>query len=207
MLASQRKRYLDKGIEVVGYLDIETMTDSFKADNGYIISWVLKQYNLKSRKSETFYMCLDKNTLKSHNKKNSTFYDADLLPELVRTMKECDLIVTHYGTWFDIPFIRTRCQIQKMDFIHHEDKVRFADTWKIARVLGSYKSNSLDNVARTLGVRLHKTKVDYAHWRRSVFGDRISLKYILKHNIIDVEVLEQVFKKIESTAPISARYY
>ena len=194
MQTIQKERYLGKGIEVIGFLDIETMTDSFKADNGYIITWVLKQYNIRTGKSQVYYMSLDKATLKAHNKKDDTFYDADLLPELVRTMKECDVIVTHYGTWFDIPFIRTRCQIQGIPFIEHKDKVRFADTWKMARIMGSYKSNSLDNVARTLGIKIHKTKVDYKHWRRSVFGEKRALEYILKHNLIDVEVTQKVWR-------------
>lgn len=207
MQAKQKQRYLEKKIKKIGFLDIETMTDSFKADNGYVISWVLKIHNLENNKKETWYMILDKKTLKAHNKKDSTFYDADLLPCLVEKMKECDMIVTHYGTWFDIPFIRTRCQMQKIPFIEHKDKIRFADTWRYARVMGSYRRNSLDNVSRTLGVPQHKTKVEYKHWRRSVFGDRESLAYILKHNEIDVEVTEKTFWKLEASAPIPARYY
>ena len=201
------KRYLDKDIENLGFLDIETQTDGFKAQSGYMISWVLEIYNIKSRSSKIYHMVINKEIIKRCNKKENLDYDKEIIPELIRSMKECDLIITHYGTWFDIPFIRTRCNILKIPFISHSDKIRFSDTWKIARVTGSYKSNSLDNIARTLKIKVKKTKVDYAHWKLSVFGRKKHFDYILKHNFIDVQVLKKVWFKLEGSAPISARYY
>lgn len=203
----KRLRYLEKNIRYVGILDIETQTDNFKAQSGYLVTWVLKVIDLKNQKSVIWEMSLNKEMLKKHNKKESLNYDSELLPCLVEKMKTCDLIVTHYGTWFDIPFIRTRCQMLNIPFIEHSDKIRFADTWKLARVMGSFKSNSLDNVARTLGIKIHKTKVDYTHWKLLVYGKRKHFDYILKHNEIDVEVTEKVWRKLEGSAPIPARYY
>lgn len=200
-------RYLEKSIVNIGFLDIETQGDNFKAQSGYIVSWVLKIYNLKTKKIKTWEMIIDKNTIKSCNKKENLNYDYKIIPELIRTMKECDLIVTHYGTWFDIPFIRTRSQKLKIPFIVHSDKIRFADTWKMARLMGSFRSNSLENVASTLGIKLKKTKVDYTHWKLSVFGKKKHFDYILKHNEIDVEILFKVWQILEGSAPIPARYY
>jgi uncharacterized protein YprB with RNaseH-like and TPR domain len=201
----KKERYLEKKIKKIGFLDIETKTDSFKASSGYMISWVLKIVDLESNEEIDYSMILDKAQNPVLNPKMD--YDKDLLPELVRTMKECDLIVTHYGTWFDIPFIRTRCQMLKIPFIKHADKIRFADTWKLARLAGSYKSNSLDFVSRTLGVTKHKTRVDYSEWAKAVWGDRKSLGYVLKHNVIDVEVTKAVWEKLEESTPVPARYY
>lgn len=201
------QRYLDKGIETIGFLDIETQGDNFKAQSGYIVSWVLEEYNIRTKKSKTWYNVIDKKDIKWHNKRESLNYDHSILENLIDVMKKCDVIVTHYGTWFDIPFIRTRCQILNIPFITHSDKIRFSDTWKIARTTGSFKSNSLDNVAGVLGIKLKKTKVDYLHWKLSAFGKKKHFDYILEHNFIDVKITKKVWLKIEHTAPISGRYY
>lgn len=204
----QKNRYLDKNVENIGFLDIETKTDSFKASSGYMMSWVLKKWNLVTNKKEIIEGWVDSEILTDKKRRKKLDMDKEILPPLVSAMKECDLIVTHYGTWFDIPFIRTRCEMMKIPFIEHSDKIRFADTWKLAKLQGSYKSNSLDFVAKTLGCPYVKTIVDYSEWELfNVFGERKSGKYILKHNEIDVDVTEWVWKKLEKYAPISARYY
>ena len=199
------KRYSEKKIKKIGFLDIESKTDSFKASSGYMISWVLKVVDLETKSEIDYSMILkgEQNPIKSPKMD----YDRDLLPELVRTMKECDLIVTHYGTWFDIPFIRTRCQMLKIPFIQHSDKIRFADTWKMARLAGSYKSNGLDFVSRALGVSKTKTRVDYSEWSKAVWGDRKALQYVMKHNIIDVDITKAVWEKLEGSTPVPSRYY
>lgn len=201
----QFQRYADKGIEVIGFLDIETKTDDFKAQNGYILTWVLKQYNIRTNKSITYEMALDKeqNILEDPTE----FYDEHLLTELVKTMKECDYLVLHYGCWFDIPFIRTRCQMFNLDFVYHEDKIRFADTWKMARMAGSFKGNGLDNVGKTLKSRDNKTHIDYVEWKKAYKGDKKAIAYILDHNEKDVKITEAIWRKMERTFPISGRYY
>lgn len=205
MFKNQKQRYLDKNIETIGYLDIETKTEGFKAQQGYIISWVLKIVNLKTNKNTTWEMILNQEQKISDDPKK--FFDKELLPELINKMTLCDMIVTHYGTWFDIPFIRTRCQMQRIPFISRIHNIRFADTWKMARIGGSYRRNSLDNVARTLGIKLHKTRVDYKEWDLATEGNKKAFKYILKHNEVDVLVTEKVFNLLESTFPVAARYY
>lgn len=201
----KKQRYLEKKVNIIGFLDIETKTDNFKAQDGYLLTWVLKQLDLRTMKSKTYYMAIegDQNILKDENE----FFDRHLLIELVKTMKECDLIVTHYGTWFDIPFIRTRCKMQGLEFITHSDKIRFADTWKMARLTGSYRRNSLDNVAETLGVRTKKTVVKYVQWKKAYRGNKKAIAYILDHNQKDVKITEAVWRKLEDTNPIPARYY
>jgi len=199
------QRYIDKGVTKIGFLDIESKTDSFKASSGYMISWVLKVVDLETKEEIDYSMILDEAQNPLKNPKLD--YDRFLLPELVRTMKECDLIVTHYGTWFDIPFIRTRCQMLGLEFIQHSDKIRFADTWKMAKLAGSYKSNGLDFVSKTLGVKLEKTVVDYKEWTKAVWGDKKSLRYVMEHNIIDVDVTKSVWEKLEATLPVPMRYY
>ena len=206
-MKKQLQRYLDKKIKKIGFLDIETNADNFKAQKGYIICYVIEIYDILKNTSEVWYNIIDKEGQKYHNKEENMNYDEEIIDGLVDKMRECDLIATHYGTWFDIPFIRTRCKIMKKPFIKHSDHIRFSDTWKMARVAGSYRGNSLDNVARTLKVPLHKTKVDYSVWRLSLFGKKKYFDYILKHNLVDVTVLKKVWFKLEPDIPIAARYY
>lgn len=206
-MKKQLQRYLDKKINKIGFLDIETQGDNFKAQSGNIVSWVLEIYDINKNKSVTWYNVITKDMIKQCHKEENLDYDREIIGGLVDKMKECDLIVTHYGTWFDIPFIRTRCQILKIPFINHSDKIRFGDTWRIARIMGSFKSNSLDNVSRSLKVTTKKTEVKYDYWKLSHFGKDKYFKYILEHNFKDVTVTRKLWFKIESSAPIPARYY
>lgn len=203
----QLKRYLDKGIKTIGFLDIETRSNRFKAQNGNLITWVLEQYNIKSRKSITWFNKINKKDLKRNNRNRTMFYDESILDSLVEKMKECNLIVSHYGTWFDIPFIRTRCDMMNKPFITHSDKIRFSDTWKLAKLTGSYERNSLDNITETLNFKLQKTKVEYKEWHLANYGDKKSIDYILHHNFVDVKLTKRLWLKTEKYAPISARYY
>ena len=203
----QLQRYLDKKIYTIGFVDIETLGDNFKAETGSIVTWVLEKYDIKTGKSTTFYNYLNKNDFKYHNKKDSLNYDEFILESLVEKMKECDMIVTHYGTWFDIPFIRTRNQIMNFNFIKHEDKIRFADTWRTAKLSGSYKRNSLENACKAQGFKMKKTIVDYNVWKLVYYGKRKYINYILHHNFIDVKLTKKLWLKTEMSMPIPSRYY
>jgi len=210
-----RKRYLDKGIVKIGFFDIETQGDGFNANRSFLVSWVLEIYNLKTKRSQKYHAVVSKKSLKHTNrmmKKHKNLrsimpYDKELLEKLIPLLKKCDMIVTHYGSRFDIPMIRTRCAMQKIDFIKRTDNLRFCDTWQIAKFTGKYQRNTLDNIARTLQVKEHKTDVDYWHWKRLGFGDRDSIKYVLKHNYLDVTVTKRVWFKTESAIPIPNKYY
>jgi uncharacterized protein YprB with RNaseH-like and TPR domain len=208
-------RYIEKGVEEVGFLDIETQGNGFSANKAHLVSWVLEKLNLKSGKIEIFYDIIDKKEIKEANKsmvKNPKLrkirpYDKRILETLIPTMKKCDLIITHYGTWFDIPMIRTRAKMQKIPFIKHADKIRFGDTWRFAKNGLKIDRNTLDLTSKTLNVPQSKTKVDYFWWQMCMLGNKQALAYVLKHNELDVTVTRKTWLDLEQDFPIPARYY
>ena len=209
-------RYRKDKIKVIGILDIETHGFGFNANESYMICWGLRQFNLETKKSKTYYNILDKETLKFWNRKMKHDkrlekirpYDTQILPSLVKTMKECDLIVTQYGTYFDIPFIRSRCEILRIPFLNHTDKIKFVDTWRFARYGLKLKRNSLDNISRTLRINDTKTEFNLQKWvLDGVYGDKKELRVVLKHNLKDVNITDKVWRKLEHSFPIPTRYY
>src|SRR3990167_3286433 len=167
----------------IGFLDIET--SGLEADFGFMYSWFIKPLG-KPAKGDII------------NKRDLTNLDAPdgrILKSLTKELEKYDVVVTYYGTRFDIPFIRTRCIEQGVDFplcnevIHWDLYFTTVNKFRLSR-------NRLDNLARLLGVK-GKDHVDPKLWRRAHFGDPKALRYIYNHNRKDVEVLEGCYKKME----------
>lgn len=214
-MKQQLRRYAEKDVNKIGFLDIETQGNGFSANKAYLVSWVLEVLDVKTGKYTQYYDIVNKAELKSVNKKMIKSprlrkirpYDERILKTLVDTMKKCDLIITHYGTWFDIPMIRTRAKMQNINFIKRDDNIRFGDTWKMARVGLKLDRNTLDMTSKTMNVPQTKTKVDYFWWQMATLGNKKALDYVLEHNIIDVVVTRKTWFKTEMDFPIPARYY
>lgn len=166
----------------IAYLDIET--SNLKADFGIILTWCIKYADNKKivssviTKGEMFDYTFDKRVVK----------------ELLDELKNVDIVVTYYGTNFDIPFIRSRAlfwgyRFPKYGSISHWDlyfkvKSQFATSRK-----------SLATVTHFLNID-GKTPIDPKAWFLAQYGDKKSLEEILYHNEQDVIILEDLHKRI-----------
>jgi uncharacterized protein YprB with RNaseH-like and TPR domain len=56
--------------------------------------------------------------------------------------------------------------------------------------------SSLKTATQFLGID-GKTNLDPRVWRNARYGNKEALKYVLDHNVADVEILEDLHKKIE----------
>jgi uncharacterized protein YprB with RNaseH-like and TPR domain len=129
--------------------------------------------------------------------------DKELVKVIAPVLNAADMWVTWYGERFDVPFVQTRRLLQGLGPV--ADRPHF-DGWRVAKYRLRYTSNRLDTVSRSLPldedeVRKLKTPLEDRHWVRGAAGHRPSLEYIDKHCAADVEVLEQVYKKLR---PFSA---
>jgi len=159
--------------ERIGFLDIET--SNLKANFGIVLSWCILDENGKT-------------LLKDYIKKadvESGGEDDRLIYTCISAMELYDRIVTHYGTYFDIPFLRTRALIHKLDF-PERGTLYHTDVWKWARKTLCLHSNRQDVIAESLYGKTEKTRISHPAWRKAMMGDEKAALEVLDHNEHDV---------------------
>ncbi len=179
---TQKLRWYDEEELTLATLDIET--SSLKANIGFMLSWCLKYRGGKVvhgivNKDEIFKGTNDKRIVK------------ELLDELVNV----DVIITYYGTGFDIKFFRTRALYWKYNFPAFGSIYHF-DVFYRARSLLATHRKSLDAVTTFFGIE-GKTQIRLATWAKAMYGDKKALAEVLVHNIEDVKITEELFDLLE----------
>lgn len=174
----------EKNIEKkVGYLDIES--GGLNANFDYMLSYVIKTRN----KDEYYFDVINRNDIISYN------FDKRILKHLIEDLLKYDIIVTYYGTRFDIPFIRSRALCHNLKFpvfgyVQHKDVY-----YMVRNKLKLHKS-SLDSACAFLGIK-GKDHIKGNLWMKAKIGNKKALGYVLNHNKKDVEILEKLHKKLE----------
>lgn len=118
--------------------------------------------------------------------------DRALLKDACEDLSDAGAWVTWYGQRFDVPYINSR------QILHQRapmPQVPHIDGWRIAREKMALNSNRLASVSTFLGVQ-EKTPLNGPIWVRASAGHKPSLKYIVEHNVQDVIVLEEVYRRI-----------
>ena len=125
-----------------------------------------------------------------------------MLEWLKNKLNNCNLIVTWYGSGFDIPFLCTRALIHKID-LSELNEIQMLDLcqWSRARLLLS--SYSLESVARFLEINggkgfkeFHGTDI-LALFKLAERGDNEARKLIIEHCKDDIVVLKLVHEKLK----------
>lgn len=121
--------------------------------------------------------------------------DYRLVKELHALLEEADIIIAHNGYKFDLPVINTRIVYHRLP---PPCPYRIVDTYRIAKALFRFPSNSLDALAAYLGVG-RKTKTGgFMLWRNYMQGDEEAITTMIEYNIDDVELLEGVYLLLRS---------
>lgn len=167
----------------VGYLDIEA--GGLKANFDYMLSYCIKTRD----KKEFNEGVIDVKEIRKFN------FDKELIKKLIRDISKYDVIVTYFGTRYDIPFIRTRAlhhnlQFPQFGFIQHKD------VYYMVKSKLCLHRNSLDTATNFLGIK-GKNHIDGNTWNKAEHGDKKSLQYVLDHNRRDCIILEKLHKKME----------
>lgn len=169
----------------IGFLDLETT--NFDADAGNMLSWALKMrggplsFDVVTRKEEI----------------DCTF-DARIVASLLEALQGVDVVVTYYGTGFDIPYLKTRALMLELvppgaGDLYHWD-VFYTVKYKL-----KLHRKSLDAACAAFGIK-GKSHLDLPVWNKARVGDEESLAYVLQHNKQDVRILERLFGKVERLA-------
>ena len=180
-----RKEVLEKNGDIVeGYLDIETT--GFEANYHHILTYVIKVKG----KDKYYTGRITKADLETGE------FDKRVCEKLIDDLSHFDIIYTYYGTGFDIPFMRSRCMCHGLTFPEY-GTLQHKDIYYVTKRLLKLNRNSLAAATRFLGID-GKNHVLGKEWMLARIGDKSSLDYVMKHNIIDCDILEKLHERLEN---------
>lgn len=125
-------------------------------------------------------------------KKDNTS-DKEVVKAFLRVLHSASMIVGHYSRRFDLPFVVTRMLANKID--DYVPRLPHVDTWELAVRNLALSSNRLANISEFLDIS-KKTPLEKREWQRAAGGHVASIKYIERHCVQDVIVLEETYKKL-----------
>ena len=123
--------------------------------------------------------------------------DKKIVTKICKYLDEADFVIAHNGKKFDIPFIKARAVINN---VPPPSPYKVIDTLQIAKKEMMFKRNTLQYIAEALDVPLRK--LDHARypgfklWLGCLNGEEGAWQEMKKYNIMDVEVLEQVYLRL-----------
>ena len=118
-----------------------------------------------------------------------------LLKDVSKRLLESDVWLTHFGTWFDVPFVNTRLIYHKLPIL--PPNYSHIDTWKISRNRLKLQNNRLMSIQNFLGTKDEKNAIKPLMWVRALGGHTPSMKYIVNHCRRDVLVLEEAYERLK----------
>lgn len=177
----------------VGFLDIET--NGLKANFHIMGSYCIKD----SASNKIYGRHITAKELMSNT------IDKNLVQDCINDILQFDKIVTYFGTWFDIPFVRTRALKWNLKDFPIYGLVQHCDVYFMVKSKLCLHRRSLDAVTRHLGIE-GKTHVDGNIWQTAfLHHDEKALKKIHEHCKLDVIILEKVWRKIKEYTPEAKR--
>lgn len=166
----------------IGYFDIEA--DGLKTDFATMLSWCIKEKGGKTvsgviRKSELF---------------SEIDVDKRLMTDLADELGKYKIIVSYFGTRYDLPFVRTKAMRYGLDILEYGGTYHW-DMFYTVKSKMNLSRKSLDNACDYLGIE-GKTPINKESWRRAKYGNKKGLAEVLHHNKGDVVILEQLHERL-----------
>lgn len=121
-----------------------------------------------------------------------SYDDKALVVELHKLVDEADVTIAHHGDQFDTKVFNSRCIFHKLP---PPSPVKTIDTKKIAKRVGRFVSNKLDDLGESLGEG-RKIRTDFDLWRGCIEGDLAAWKKMKAYNAQDVLLLERVYLRL-----------
>lgn len=117
-----------------------------------------------------------------------------MLKDVSTRLLDTDVWLTHYGSWYDIPFINTRLLYHHLPIL--PPNYAHIDTWKVSRNRLKLRNNRLKTISEFLGTKDEKNAIKPEQWLRALGGHEPSMKYIVEHCRRDVAVLEEAYDRL-----------
>ena len=117
-----------------------------------------------------------------------------LLKDVSTRLLDSDVWLTHFGTWYDIPFVNSRLLYHGLPIL--PPNYSHVDTWKIAKNRLKLRNNRLITISEFLGTEDEKNAIKPEQWLRALGGHKPSMAYIVEHCRRDVLVLEEAYNRL-----------
>ena len=169
-------------VERVAFLDIET--SNLKANFGIVLCWCILADD-----STLYQDWLTRKDVLSGDE------DKRVVSTCIDTMRTFDRVVGHYSTYFDIPFLRTRAIIHRLDFPKHGE-LYHTDAWRMAKKSLCLHSNRQAVVAESLQGKTIKTRISHPAWRQAMMGNEAAAMEVLEHCNCDVQDLKKNYNSL-----------
>jgi uncharacterized protein YprB with RNaseH-like and TPR domain len=170
----------------IGFFDIET--SNFKADWAITLS-----YSILDDATDI----ISGRAIKPKELANGVF-DKDLIADMIRDMKQFDVLVGYYSTKFDLPFARTRAVITGNKDFPTFGTLQHKDAYYIVKSkFGALSSRRQENAAKMLLGKTEKTHINPTIWLKAlVMHDQASIDFIWDHNNRDVRDLKGIYHMV-----------
>jgi uncharacterized protein YprB with RNaseH-like and TPR domain len=162
----------------IAYFDIEA--SDLTANWGMMLSWCIKYRG-------------DDKIREGVITKKEIFdfkFDKRIFEELMEELKNVDILVTYYGTGFDIPFARTRTLYHGLEFPAYGSMYHWDLFYKVRSKLKTHRK-SLEVVTKFYGIE-GKTHLEPDMMFKAQYGHPEAMKQLLHHNREDVIILEKL---------------
>jgi DNA polymerase elongation subunit (family B) len=179
--------------EKVAYLDIET--EDLKADYGVMFCWCLWDGNANKLYKDVININ-DINKYKSHNRNTPPKDDTRIIKSLVDLLVKYDRVYAHYGSRFDLPFLRTRALICGIKFPPY-GSLSQTDTWIISKNKLKLSRNTQQNLCLKILGHTRKDHLSHSIKHGCLRGETWALNLSLIHCEKDVYDLRDVSKVID----------
>jgi uncharacterized protein YprB with RNaseH-like and TPR domain len=169
--------------QIIGVFDIET--SNLKADVGYMLSWAVYYPNEDRIASDV----ITKRDISTFN------LDKRICKSFLKELDNIQLLIGFYSTKFDIPYTRTRCLMNGLDYPGY-GTIRHIDCFYAARGKVATRRKSLGVIAEALGLD-EKTHEPIAIWNLARLGDKKSLAKLLAYNENDCKITWNVYNELK----------
>jgi hypothetical protein len=128
--------------------------------------------------------------------------DKYVVEKLHAVLSSADVLIAHYGDSYDIKYFNTRALFHGLPPLPN---VITIDTLKIAKNKFMFNSKKLDYLGQFLGCG-KKIETNNQLWHDCLNGDVGAVQKMNEYNIQDVDLLEEVYKKLAPYAPAKMNY-
>lgn len=168
----------------LGFLDIES--SNLKANIGIMLSW-----SMKIKDGDVIHDYITREEAIDRDKQ-----DRRIVESLMQALKDVDMVVTYYGTGFDIPFIRTRALYWDIENTLEYGDLLHYDLYYTARSKMKLHSNRLAVVTEFLGIE-GKSRIPPEIWSHARLGYADAIEYVVEHCDEDVIILEEAYNVLQ----------